>query len=253
MSLSFSFRLSALLGRFVRIQWVLFVIITMGLITAFDPAGHSNGSVSGIGLAWLVLSTFITTFSGVFNARVLQRGKCSLHMQNILLYSQGFVLNLAMYMGGWNASGKGMKDQGFFYGYDNMWVVCVIVSQSFLGIVISAVYKYGDVIIKCLAVGVQAACLLVLDALLFGLSLNLQSIMGAGIVLVATYTYFTEGLPVAERAKKRYREALAASKARKSLGERTRCEDGGTIVMRAIVGGLMGAILLATGGFIILS
>ncbi|GAB5357804.1 hypothetical protein AAMO2058_000405900 [Amorphochlora amoebiformis] len=222
--------------RFVQLQCILFVIITMGLLALFSPTGDSGSST--LALAWLVLSTFVTTINGVFNARVLQKGECSMHMQNMLLYSQGFVFNLVLYISGVNATGKGMQDQGFFDGYNNVWVIFVLISQSFLGIAISAVYKYGDVIIKCLAVGVQAAILLLLDCLLFGYEFNLQSIMGAGIVLVATYAYFTEALPAAARKKEE---------------EKDKPQSRSTMLLRLTVGCTMSAILGLTGCYVIAS
>ncbi|GAB5364226.1 hypothetical protein AAMO2058_000951200 [Amorphochlora amoebiformis] len=185
---------------FSRLQFVLFAIITMGLISLFSPSVHEGG-IPAYALAWLVESTFLTTVTGVINCRILQKSSRSLHMQNMLLYSQGFLLNLVLYFTGLNATGKNYSDQGYFDGYAHVFVICVIISQSFMGIVMSAVYKYGDAIIKCLAVGVQASVLLVLDHFIFGYELKLQSIMGAGIVLVATYCYFSDALPMAAKVK----------------------------------------------------
>jgi len=195
--------------RFIPLQGICFLILTMGLICLFAPDQEGSGVSSSLALAWLLLSVFVSAISSVINCRVLQKGVCSMNQQNMLLYSQGFVFNLALYMSGINATGAGMS-QGFFHGYDNIWVIFVLISQSLMGLVISAVYKYGDAIVKCLAAAVQSAVLLVLDAVLFGYSFNLQSIMGAGVVVVTTVAYFSEALPQLQKlkqAEKKEREA----------------------------------------------
>uniref|UniRef100_A0A7S2TV23 UDP-galactose transporter n=1 Tax=Lotharella oceanica TaxID=641309 RepID=A0A7S2TV23_9EUKA len=194
--------------RFVPLQGICFLIFTMGLLCLFAPGQDGTGVSSSLAMAWLFFSVFVSALTSVINCRVLQKGACSLNMQNMLLYSQGFVFNLALYMSGINATGSGMG-QGFFHGYDNFWVIWVLISQSLMGIAISAVYKYGDAIVKCLAVAVQSAILLVLDSLLFGYSFNFQSIMGAGVVLATTVIYFSEALPQVQMLKQAEKAARA--------------------------------------------
>uniref|UniRef100_A0A7S2X9V3 UDP-galactose transporter n=1 Tax=Lotharella oceanica TaxID=641309 RepID=A0A7S2X9V3_9EUKA len=187
--------------RFHRIQALCFFILTMGLIVLFSPnlSGGKN-HIQPLALAWLILSVFITALTSVFNARVLQKGRCSLHMQNMCLYSQGFVVNMLLYLTGLNASG-GTPSGSFFDGYNNAFVIAVLFSQSFMGIIMSAVYKYGDAIIKCLASSVQACILLIFDSMLFGYSLSITSVAGAGVVMSVTYMYFAEALPAAKALK----------------------------------------------------
>jgi len=221
--------------RFVQLQGICFLLLTMGLICLFAP-DQKTGVVAPLAMAWLVLSVFVSAITSVINCRVLQRGSCSLHMQNMLLYSQGFIFNLAFYMSGLNATGKGMASQGFFDGYANFFVIWVLISQSFMGLVISAVYKYGDAIVKCLAAAVQSAILLVFDAMLFGYTFNIQSIMGAGIVVATTYTYFAEALPALQKAKN-------AEKARVDKTGEVVKQSNATRVLRGSIAMGMGAAL----------
>mmetsp|Transcript_21620 Transcript_21620/g.52938 ORF Transcript_21620/g.52938 Transcript_21620/m.52938 type:complete len:304 (+) Transcript_21620:103-1014(+) len=141
--------------KFVRMQGICFVILTMGLVCLFAPGQNSGNPITPLALAWMLFSIGVSTFTAVYNSRILQRGGVSMHMQNMMLYSQGFVFNIIMYVSGINATGKGASSQGFFDGYGNFFVIGVLLSQSFMGLVISAVYKYGDAIIKGLASSTQ--------------------------------------------------------------------------------------------------
>ncbi|GAB5354138.1 hypothetical protein AAMO2058_000094100 [Amorphochlora amoebiformis] len=140
--------------KFVSLQGICFLLLTMGLICLFSPSESADG-VGAIPLTWLIFSILLTAFNSVFNCRILQKGSSSMQMQNILLYSQGFVINIVMYVSGMNATGKNFQ-QGFFEGYNSVWVIMVLLSQSFMGVIISVVYKYGDAIVKCFACAVQA-------------------------------------------------------------------------------------------------
>ena len=78
--------------------------------------------------------------------------------------------------------------RGFFTGYTPA-AYLIIFCNSIIGIVITAVYKYADVVIKNIASSVSTACLYTLSVLFFGASAGLQTTLGYGIVFLATYLY----------------------------------------------------------------
>lgn len=152
------------------VQWGCLILTVAGLINVLytEPEKDSNPAAVGqdveyakgdllLSISLLFISCMITALSSVFNARLLQKGKYPLHVQNMLLYSQGFLLSFCAYWIGFTPS----KIDGFFTGYGNINVICVLVSQSLMGIAISFAYKYGGAIVKTLATGSQAAILTV--------------------------------------------------------------------------------------------
>ncbi len=184
---------------FHRYQAMSFAVITVGLFLIFGKAGSG---ITFVAVSLLIVAVYISTFTSVYNYRILNKGRSSLHMQNMCLYSQGFIFNLVLYFAGITASGAGKgKNIGFFSGYDNGWVIGVLIMQSFMGLAISAVYKYGDAIIKCLAVAVQSAILLCLDVTIFGIKFTYWQLIGAAVVMLGTYAYFKYALPAAKAEK----------------------------------------------------
>eukprot|EP00466_Bigelowiella_natans_P000575 jgi/Bigna1/84982/estExt_fgenesh1_pg.C_10527 len=221
--------------KFNKLQGVCFIVLTLGLVTLFGAQNSGSMAVQDLPLAWLIISVSVTAVTSVYNARVLQRGACSMHMQNMCLYSQGFVFNLIMYFTGINATGN---SSGFFDGYSNVFVLFVLLSQSFMGLAISAVYKYGDAIIKCLAASLQACVLLVLDVMLFKYHFSLAAMTGAGVVIATTYIYFAVALPM---LKQEQEEAMLKPPEGQSM-----C----TKAMRAATGVTFGAALAGTAAYV---
>ncbi|GAB5365180.1 hypothetical protein AAMO2058_001035000 [Amorphochlora amoebiformis] len=172
--------------------------------------GSSEMSVSVV--VWLILSILITSFASIMNSKLLKRPIASFHVQNMMLYSQGFIINILMYFWGINASGGYGKVERFFTGYNNWYVVLVILSQSTLGIVISGVLQYGDAIVKCLSVSTQASILLLCDILIFGYEYNAGAVCGATVVCLATYLYFSqEGIRNQKASSKKHDTAHGRS------------------------------------------
>ena len=178
------------------LQWATITLSVTGLIANQVCVPDESSSSSGEGnnsyaLALLFISCMITTVSSVFNAKFLQKGDLPLQVNQMLLYSQGFVANLLAYMQGLGPSGSGI---GFFEGYDNIGVILVLVSQSMIGLAISWVYLHGGAIVKTLAGSTQAAILTVTDSMFFGVHLGLGNSAGALSVIVSSYVYFTFAL-----------------------------------------------------------
>jgi UDP-sugar transporter A1/2/3 len=87
---------------------------------------------------------------------------------------------------------------GFFYGYDAVvWVIVFL--QAFSGLVVAVVVKYADNILKGFATSAAIILSCIASMYFFDFQLSLQFVVGASLVMLATYMYSkyvpTVGLP----------------------------------------------------------
>jgi drug/metabolite transporter (DMT)-like permease len=187
----------ALFGEEVtRLQWVCIVLSVAGLMCVLQPRNptvtetddsvdHEVDESSALGGVLLLISCLITAVTSVVNAKMVQAGKVPLNVQNMLLYSQGFIANIVAYWLMLVPSPSG----GYFAGYGDIMVIMVLLSQSLIGIAITLVYKYGGAIVKTLAVAAQAAILSVLDSVMFGVPWNSTTVAGNCVQSISLYLF----------------------------------------------------------------
>jgi drug/metabolite transporter (DMT)-like permease len=175
-----------------RVQWVIIVLLACGLLQVFTSGSTGKSGASVNSSALISLACFITSFTSVSNAKLIQKGGTPMHFQNMLLYSNGFVLSIVAYWFGFSAS----SNASFFEGMSSPAVIVMILTQSFLGIVITFVFKFGGALVKVLAGGAQAAILFILDGILFGVPIDSSHAVGAVVVILSSWLYFTVALSV---------------------------------------------------------
>eukprot|EP00301_Raphidiophrys_heterophryoidea_P007748 c12960_g1_i1.p1 GENE.c12960_g1_i1~~c12960_g1_i1.p1 ORF type:complete len:724 (+),score=146.78 c12960_g1_i1:84-2255(+) len=176
------------------LQWACVILTVAGLINVLQADSSVN-----VNSSLLVVSCLITALASVVNARILQKSTTSIHVQNMLLYSMGFLMNLTAYHLQFTPSVSNLR---FFEGFDNSFVWGVLVSQSLMGIAITFVYKYGGAIVKTLASAVQGALLFMIDVLLFGVTPSISALSGVVVTLTASYLYFSHALAAPSHSTK---------------------------------------------------
>ena len=186
-----------------RLQWASIALQVVGLIIVqYDPCKQGTAhAVSSYML--LLVSVLITSLCSVWNEQVIKRYSASLHSQNAALYAVGTVLNLLVFLfapPNYPAIGKDPvtgEAVSFFAGY-TLVTLGVIGCNSVLGIVITAVYKYADAIIKTFASASATGVLLFVNTVLFAMSASIVMYMGTAVVFIASYIYLTAGALPAE-------------------------------------------------------
>jgi hypothetical protein len=94
---------------------------------------------------------------------------------------------------------------GFFEGYT--WLAFgVIVANSLMGLVITAVYKYADALVKTFATACATATLYLLNMTLFHLPLQGSVLLGVAVVFLSSAIYF-QAAGMDQEAKKRVEDA----------------------------------------------
>lgn len=123
--------------RLSRMQWTAIVMQLCGLvITQYSPAGGITYPISTYVL--LVFHVFLGASAGVYNQVLLKREVASLHSNNMILYAAGSVFNLIAH---WVVRLVNDSEPSFFHGFGNIGAILVIVSNVFVGLAITAVYK----------------------------------------------------------------------------------------------------------------
>ena len=113
----------------------------------------------------------------------------SLHIQNAVLYVVGAVLNFGCFIVQERRSGSSLA-VAFFDGYTAP-VFGLILCQALLGLVVSAVLKYADTLVRTSAAACSTCILYLITVLMFGAKFNLTALVGSVVVFVATYIYLT--------------------------------------------------------------
>jgi hypothetical protein len=86
----------------------------------------------------LIFQVFLTAIAGVYNHSLLKGEDASLHVGNMMMYGSGVFINLLLHI-----TMKILKDDepSFFSGYSNVAAIFVVISNVFIGLAITAVYK----------------------------------------------------------------------------------------------------------------
>jgi drug/metabolite transporter (DMT)-like permease len=146
----------------------------------------------------------MASFSTVFNAVVIQsETNVSIHVQNIILYAYGVIINLILYfiMASSSAATSVPEDDNednnnnyhhslsFWHGFGQVRVLFLLVLNSLVGLAITMIYKYGDAVLKTLTQPCASAILVFFSYALLGQSLDIVQAAGAGVVIVVTFLY----------------------------------------------------------------
>ncbi|KAK0109322.1 hypothetical protein ONS96_003141 [Cadophora gregata f. sp. sojae] len=174
-----------------KVQWTAIIIQLCGLVTTqYTPETGTSYPLSTYMV--LLFQVFVSSVAGVYNQSLLKSDQASLHAQNAVLYGCGVVINGLVHV---TLSYVTEDEPGFFVGYNNSAAYLVIVSNVFIGLAITAVYKYANAVIKCLATAVATGILLYISPILFGTTMAPLIIPGGLIVFITSWLYMESPAP----------------------------------------------------------
>lgn len=175
-------------------QWISVLLQVCGLIMAQYNPCKSATLLTPFAYLLLFIHVLISGFNGIWNEDIVKNGTTSLASQNLLLYAAGFLFNLWAYIILPNSFYGAPEETSFFTGYTPS-AIMVVVLNSTIGVVITAVYKYADVIIKTFAMACSTGSLFIIEYLFFKSELSLNIFVGIIVVYLASYVYLTTGPP----------------------------------------------------------
>ncbi|CAL3967738.1 unnamed protein product [Diplocarpon coronariae] len=176
-----------------KVQWIAIIIQLCGLVTTqYRPETGSSYPYSTYMV--LIFQVTISAVAGVYNQALLKSDQASIHAQNAVLYGCGVCINAMVHL---TLSYYAGNEPGLFEGYTSAAAYLVIVSNVFIGLAITAVYKYANAVIKCLATAVATGILLYISPILFGTNTAPLIFPGGLIVFISSYLYME--FPAAKR------------------------------------------------------
>ncbi|XP_007449688.1 PREDICTED: UDP-N-acetylglucosamine transporter [Lipotes vexillifer] len=199
------FSVSMLSKKLGVYQWLSLVILMTGVAFVQWPSDsqelNSKELSAGsqfVGLMAVLTACFSSGFAGVYFEKILKETKQSVWIRNIQLGFFGSIFGL---MGVYVYDGELVSKNGFFQGYNWLtWIVVVL--QALGGLVIAAVIKYADNILK----GFATSLSIILSTLIsyFWLQDFVPTsvfFLGAILVITATFLYGYDPKPAGNPIK----------------------------------------------------
>eukprot|EP00922_Rhytidocystis_sp_ex-Travisia-forbesii_P026375 GHVS01038627.1.p1 GENE.GHVS01038627.1~~GHVS01038627.1.p1 ORF type:complete len:247 (+),score=24.04 GHVS01038627.1:482-1222(+) len=173
-------------------KWVALLILTIGVVfiqlpsPSSTPTSNNTNGNTILGVSAVLSACCTSGLAGVYFELLLKQSTTSIWLRNIQLALYGSILGV---VGVVVADGHQIVSGGVFQGY-NMWVWTVVVLQAVGGLIVAAVLKYADNILKCFgnAISIILSCMLSYF-LLSDFQPNICFGVGTCLVILATYVY----------------------------------------------------------------
>ncbi|KAH9523043.1 hypothetical protein Btru_065588 [Bulinus truncatus] len=193
-----------------RIQWASLLILTVGCIIKeirHDVSNaHSLTATPGsfidyldIHLLFIMFQVFSSCFAGVYNEYLLKDTGAEVHimMANVFMYMNSIICNVLV------LAYRGEFIQAFYIdsvkSILQLNVVAIIINNAAIGIVTSLFLRSLNSILKTFASALELMFTAVLCWMIFGIPVDLYTVLAIFIVSAATYLYAQN--PVVNKAR----------------------------------------------------
>lgn len=180
---------------FTTEQWKAMFLQGVGMVVVQYNPCKNTGRYGPLAYTLMAFSTILTALTAVRNEYLVKNYKVALNVQNAVLYSGGFLMNLFAFFVLPNPNSTQGKI-GFFEGYGNPLAVGVVFANAVIGLAITAVYKYADAVTKCIASDITAVLLCIISSIFFELKASVTMWCGVVVVCFAVHMY-TSAAPAA--------------------------------------------------------
>ena len=199
-------------------QWICLVVLSLGVAIVVLGEKKAGGNSSSrrlleeaaaaqnlaLGLTAVTIACFSSALAGVYFEKVLKKPAqlestkvppASLWMRNIQL--SFFSVVIAALQGFFKENQH--PENGYLHGF-SFWAWVLVLLQAGGGLLVAAVIKYADNVLKGLATGVSVVFATTLSMIFFDTALSAQFSVGAVMILAAVY-FFSNPLPVKKEKK----------------------------------------------------
>jgi len=195
-------------------QWACLCFISVGVAIVVlgaqeDKPDEQKKDVAEqslvLGLSAVSVACLSSALAGVYFEKVLKKpatdGKsgapASLWMRNIQMAF--FSMIIAYLQGVFKAAKSDEAPKDYLHGF-TAWAWILVALQAAGGLLVAAVIKYADNVLKGLATGVSVVVSSILSLMIFGTQLGGQFVIGAVMILTSVY-FFSNPLPPMCQAK----------------------------------------------------
>lgn len=192
--LSTAFLSVLILGKELKAaQWIAISLLTAGVslvsLSKMEGKTEKAGAFDSdfmLGSAAVLTATLCSGMAGVYFEKMLKQSKQSLWQRNLVLALYSIGAGLAgLYFG---PDKDLVLSQGFFHGYTPM-VWTSIANNALGGMLIAAVMKYADNILKNFACGFSIMLTVIASFFLFGDSVSTMFASGVAVVVYSVLLY----------------------------------------------------------------
>ncbi|KAK1736361.1 nucleotide-sugar transporter [Skeletonema marinoi] len=178
-----------------------------------------------VGLMSVTIACLCSAFAGVYFEFVLKRptndggearAPVSMWMRNVQMAFFSICIAYINMVRDSDRGVTGLVDENndpvikpFMHGFTG-WVYVVVMLQAGGGLLVAAVIKYADNVLKGMATGVSVVTATFFSMFLFGTSLSIQFAIGAGVILVSVYL-FSNDIPAMCKGKVKQDEHVEMS------------------------------------------
>lgn len=203
-------------------QWICLVALSLGVaIVVLDKAEDSKddevdeakdvGEQSiAKGLICVTIACCSSALAGVYFEKVIKTAggnskakPVSVWMRNIQLAF--FSVITGLFQGFVSKDNSRPADQSYLYGF-TFWAWILVMLQAGGGMLVAAIIKYADNVLKGLATGVSICVATAFSSLLFGTYISGQFVVGAAIILTSVYFFSNPVKPTTKADKEKETE-----------------------------------------------
>ncbi|KAI5817391.1 nucleotide-sugar transporter-domain-containing protein [Pyronema omphalodes] len=206
------FSVTMLGRRLSALKWISLLTLTAGVAIVQLPAGSGHQKRSGgfdggsevdgmdrnKGLLAVIVACMLSGLAGVYFEKVLKGSSTTLWIRNIQLSFWSIIP--ALFVGVLWMDGTEIAERGFFVGYNGV-VWMAICFQAFGGIIVALCVNYADNIAKNFATSISIIISCVASVWFFEFVVTINFIIGAIIVLFATWLYSKPDAPPAKETQ----------------------------------------------------
>ena len=196
-------------------QWICLGLLSVGVaVVVLDSKGEDKSAEKedegppqsmAIGLGSVAIACTSSALAGVYFEKVIKTSSSgdkkkpvSVWMRNMQLAF--FTIITALLQGLWSkesAETGGLQATNYFHGFTG-WTWFLVFLQAGGGLLVAAVIKYADNVLKGLATGVSVCFATGVSTILFGTPISGQFAVGALVILVSVY-FFSNPLATKEK------------------------------------------------------
>ncbi|XP_030378554.1 UDP-galactose translocator isoform X2 [Scaptodrosophila lebanonensis] len=182
--------------KLLNTQWGSLLLLVAGIVLvqlaqtdggsavkAKDETGPVQNRMLGL---WAALGAcFLSGFAGIYFEKILKGADISVWMRNVQLSLLSIPFGLITCFVN---DASPIYEKGFFYGYD-MFIWYLVLLQAGGGLIVAAVVKYADNILKGFATSLAIIISCIASIYIFDFNLTLQFSCGAGLVISSIFLY----------------------------------------------------------------
>nr|CAG4638574.1 EOG090X098P [Cyclestheria hislopi] len=187
------FTVAILRRQLIPTQWLALVLLLIGValvqLAQTEPGKTKQADLPEqnrlIGFGAALAACVLSGFAGIYFEKILKGSDITVWMRNIQLSVLSLPFGLfTCFVYDW----KGIRDKGFFFGYDSfIWYLVVL--QACGGLLVAMVVKYADNILKGFATSLAIILSCVVSIYLFNFNLTLQFSLGTLLVMASVFLY----------------------------------------------------------------